>query len=390
MNGLILKTLFSLGTLLLVLELMRTYHSFDPNVPVFLTLSLLGFITFAASFYWIKKNHLNDKKTLLWTVLVAFLLRMIALPGNPIYEDDMHRYMWDGKVFSHGINPYFYTPDSFALEEIRDRNWEGVNFKDVPTITLGQVWTQFNKVQLADHSTKRVQNVNFNSFRLAIDYGLRDNLDFSVDIPYESSARTTDGGVHYPTEQKFGDGRFRLKYQFMDELDDEFLSMALSAEFKTPLSDYDEYKLTSLGDGQNDFELALYFGHEHDIADIPLSWSGSVGHRWRDDSPADEVIWAAEINFEPVERWWSRLFYNGVKGGSHGVGLESPEFFNANSLAGGRPQFPRVKEEYQLWGISLSYQLDNNLSISAFISRNFEVNNSSWDESQGIFIIKSF
>ncbi len=109
----------------------------------------------------------EDKKTL-WT-LIAFglLFRLAILPSQQIQEDDVYRYLWDGKVFSHGINPYKYAPDQVEkfkellvrdpvkfeatysdadLEELLflyDLKWENdtarvfkerVNHPDVPTI----------------------------------------------------------------------------------------------------------------------------------------------------------------------------------------------------------------------------------------------------------------
>ena len=50
-----------------------------------------------------------------WTfwAMVAFGLafRLTLLPAQQIQEDDIYRYLWDGKVFAHGINPFKYAPD---------------------------------------------------------------------------------------------------------------------------------------------------------------------------------------------------------------------------------------------------------------------------------------
>ena len=53
-----------------------------------------------------------DSKNALWCIVVLGLLfRGVILPANQIQEDDVYRYLWDGKVFAHGINPYKYAPE---------------------------------------------------------------------------------------------------------------------------------------------------------------------------------------------------------------------------------------------------------------------------------------
>ena len=46
-------------------------------------------------------------------VLIAFglLFRFAVLPSQQIQEDDVYRYLWDGKVFAHGINPFKFSPE---------------------------------------------------------------------------------------------------------------------------------------------------------------------------------------------------------------------------------------------------------------------------------------
>ncbi len=52
-----------------------------------------------------------DSASNLWCIVVLGLVfRAVILPSNQIQEDDVYRYLWDGKVFAHGINPYQYSP----------------------------------------------------------------------------------------------------------------------------------------------------------------------------------------------------------------------------------------------------------------------------------------
>jgi hypothetical protein len=54
--------------------------------------------------------------------------------GAPAHSDDLHRYLWDGRVQRAGINPYLYTPNAPEVEALRDDNWTHVNNAHLPTI----------------------------------------------------------------------------------------------------------------------------------------------------------------------------------------------------------------------------------------------------------------
>ena len=51
----------------------------------------------------------------LWMILLfGLLFRAAIFPANQIQEDDVYRYLWDGKVFANGINPYKYSPTEIS------------------------------------------------------------------------------------------------------------------------------------------------------------------------------------------------------------------------------------------------------------------------------------
>jgi hypothetical protein len=67
-------------------------------------------------------------------LLVAAVLRIVLLPLPPSLTSDVWRYLWDGRVASHGENPYRFEPDARRLEPLRDRQWERVEHREVPTV----------------------------------------------------------------------------------------------------------------------------------------------------------------------------------------------------------------------------------------------------------------
>ncbi|HLC16794.1 MAG TPA: hypothetical protein VJL89_11285, partial [Thermodesulfovibrionia bacterium] len=52
----------------------------------------------------------SQNRTLLLILAVGLILRVNMLFSTPMLEDDYYRYLWDGAVVSHGINPYIYSP----------------------------------------------------------------------------------------------------------------------------------------------------------------------------------------------------------------------------------------------------------------------------------------
>lgn len=54
-------------------------------------------------------------------LLFAVLDRALLLPSRPILEVDFYRYLWDGRVTSHGFNPYHYSPWQVRDHDFADR-----------------------------------------------------------------------------------------------------------------------------------------------------------------------------------------------------------------------------------------------------------------------------
>ncbi|HEX7181915.1 MAG TPA: hypothetical protein VF756_08745 [Thermoanaerobaculia bacterium] len=67
-------------------------------------------------------------------LLVATLARLALLPLPPTLSDDALRYLWDGKVATAGSNPYALSPDAAELASLRNKNWQRLPHRDVPTV----------------------------------------------------------------------------------------------------------------------------------------------------------------------------------------------------------------------------------------------------------------
>ena len=81
-------------------------------------LALLFGAGFALYFFFILTT--KDKKetdTLLWISMVFRLIFIIAIP---CLSDDYYRFIWDGKLFINGINPYLHLPSEIINTPIAE------------------------------------------------------------------------------------------------------------------------------------------------------------------------------------------------------------------------------------------------------------------------------
>ena len=71
---------------------------------------VVGLLFASAVWFAVSIAALRRAPPLSWVLLFAFLLRAILLPSRPVQEDDIYRYVWDGKVVAAGLDPYLATP----------------------------------------------------------------------------------------------------------------------------------------------------------------------------------------------------------------------------------------------------------------------------------------
>lgn len=85
-----------------------------------------------AALLWLSGRQRLDWR---WLVGAAVLVRLLFLFAPPLLSDDIFRYVWDGRVAAHGVNPFVYAPASEALRALRDAEiWAHINHRQVPTI----------------------------------------------------------------------------------------------------------------------------------------------------------------------------------------------------------------------------------------------------------------
>ena len=66
---------------------------------------------------------------------MAVLFRMVLVASPPSLSSDMYRYIWDGRVQTHGLSPWAHPPGDPALAELRDKAiYPHINRKGARTI----------------------------------------------------------------------------------------------------------------------------------------------------------------------------------------------------------------------------------------------------------------
>jgi hypothetical protein len=82
-------------------------------------------------------NRVGRSKSLVAMIIgFGIVFRAVLVPSDPaLLSTDMYRYVWDGRVQQHGVNPYLYAPAAEQLRSLRDDTiYPNINRKEYPTV----------------------------------------------------------------------------------------------------------------------------------------------------------------------------------------------------------------------------------------------------------------
>jgi hypothetical protein len=92
---------------------MQPVSSFSP-VAIYCLVFLAASAAWLGSVIVLRRTTLR-RSTVILLIAAGIAIRLALLPFHPIGSDDVFRYMWDGRVQSHGIDPYAFAPGDSAL-----------------------------------------------------------------------------------------------------------------------------------------------------------------------------------------------------------------------------------------------------------------------------------
>jgi alpha-1,6-mannosyltransferase len=111
------------------------------NIPLYIFIYFEIFLLFSLSFFIIKNHLLQDDNHKIFSIslpvfiiITGILFRVTLIPSVPTTSPDVFRYIWEGKVTAHGINPYQTPPDARILTQFRTDPWQKVGFKSMTSI----------------------------------------------------------------------------------------------------------------------------------------------------------------------------------------------------------------------------------------------------------------
>ena len=58
---------------------------------------------------------------------LALLFGAPLVLAPPVLSDDLYRYLWEGRMWIEGFNPYRLAPEDLALSPLRDELWANIN-----------------------------------------------------------------------------------------------------------------------------------------------------------------------------------------------------------------------------------------------------------------------
>lgn len=108
---------------LLTNEVMRMGNGFyydvnnnDMPTAAFMLLFFIQFILYLHLIQCVKDKKIQASS--LWLVIIfSIFYRLILVPGVLIHENDIYRYLWDGKASINGVNPYKFAPSDLFMYE---------------------------------------------------------------------------------------------------------------------------------------------------------------------------------------------------------------------------------------------------------------------------------
>ncbi len=96
-------------------------------------------------------------------VVVALLVRAVFLASD-FHSNDLHRYLWEGRVQLAGESPFATPPDAPERAPLRDDGWSLVEFRDLPT-----VYPPLAQALFAAAAAGGLDELGFRNLMLAID-----------------------------------------------------------------------------------------------------------------------------------------------------------------------------------------------------------------------------
>jgi alpha-1,6-mannosyltransferase len=127
------RRLYGLGVILLALMAICSSNYDGTARPPFLAPLVLAGIVYLLAIREFFATPEFPKRVIVIGLLLAALWHLLFLRKPPGPDDDIHRYVWDGRVQRLGYNPYVLVPSDPALAGLHTPETRTLNNPDLPS-----------------------------------------------------------------------------------------------------------------------------------------------------------------------------------------------------------------------------------------------------------------
>jgi alpha-1,6-mannosyltransferase len=100
-------------------QLLWYLHVAPDHLPWFIAAALAQGIIYLGAVLLVLRRD-GGRYALVVILGVAAIVRLPVMLSTPSLSNDIYRYIWDGRVQAHGINPYRFVPSDSRLATLRD------------------------------------------------------------------------------------------------------------------------------------------------------------------------------------------------------------------------------------------------------------------------------
>src|SRR5689334_13669027 len=125
--------LLALGGILLLALIICSRKFNDPGEPFFIIWLSVAGIAYLFAVRELFSNARFSKRAIVFGLVLAAAWHFLFLLKSPGPDDDIHRYLWDGRVQRLGYNPYVVVPANPALDGLHTPETRLLNHPDLPS-----------------------------------------------------------------------------------------------------------------------------------------------------------------------------------------------------------------------------------------------------------------
>jgi len=122
------------GILFVAMGIISSLGDLSRKTPALLILWGVAHAAYIAGAWLVLRRPGTDRARLPIILAAGLLARILLLPSAPTLSEDVYRYLWDGHLVAHGVNPFPHAPSDPALTPYRNDLLRHLNHADVPTI----------------------------------------------------------------------------------------------------------------------------------------------------------------------------------------------------------------------------------------------------------------